>query len=321
MSLLRSIPRFSLLCILPALVIASLDASSEASSSLDSHRLLQSTDVLAHIHSEHIKGNSHPSFILSLNNLEVEVIQSNNAILPSTRYSIHDRTTRQVGHLGYYHLVSKREEEFVLLVVNREDGGVNGIVKKFDGEWITLNDGLVDDRKRDLRIPRYSDARPDRHLQAFHSDYFYQIDLHLDIDYELVRINGGSLCNVFNYINALITAANVVLEREVMTHINVKYIRQTDFYDDVYSTEDALAKMKREMKEVQWHIEGIDLHYALLGRELSGGLGDRSGVAFIEDSLCDSSKGFGVVSGLEGGFDDLDERLGNDLKRFMYAVG
>jgi hypothetical protein len=316
MMLLRPITRFSLLCILPALAIAS-----SASSSLDSHRLLQSTDVLSHIQSEHSKGNSHPSFTLSLNNIEVEVIQSNNAILPSTRYSIHDRTTRQVGHLGYYHLVSKREGEFVLLNVNREDGEVNGIVKQFDGEWITVNNGLVDDRKRDLRIPRYSDALPDRQLQAFHSDYFYQIDLHLDIDYELVKINGGSLCNVFNYINALITAANVVLEREVMTHINVKYIRQTDFYDDVYSTFDALDKMKREMTEVQWHIEGIDLHYALLGKELSGGLGNRSGVGFIEDSLCDSSKGFGVVSGLEGGFDDLDERLGSDLKRFMYAIG
>jgi hypothetical protein len=52
-----------------------------------------------------------------------------------------------------------------------------------------------------------------------------------------------------------------------------------------------------------------------------GGLEERSGIAFIEDSLCDSTRGFGVVSGLEGGFDSLDERLGTDLKRFLFAIG
>lgn len=105
-----------------------------------------------------------------------------------------------------------------------------------------------------------------------------------------------------------------------MTHVNVKYIRQTDYYDDVSSTSEALAKMK-EMGGVQWHKEGVDLHYALLGKALNGGIGERSGIAFIDDSLCDSTKGFGVVSGLEGRFDRLDERVGTDLKRFMYAIG
>ena len=315
--MVRFIPQLSLICILPAL-IASVDVSA---TSIESAETSAHLSVLNYIYKAHSQGISYPSFTLSISNLQLDAIQPQNAILPSAQYSIHDRPSRMVGHLGYYHLVSKKEDTFVLLTVNRDDGDVNGVVKQFDGHWTVIDDGLKTE-ERDLRAPTisYASYQPERELQAFHSDYLYQIDLHLDIDYEFVNNNGGALCNTFNYINTLVTAANVVLEREIMTHMNVKYIRQTDFYDDISSTTEALARMKNE-NGVQWHKEGIDLHYALLGKELNGGLGERSGIAFIEDSLCDSSKGFGVVSGLKGGFERLDERLGYDLKRFMYAIG
>jgi hypothetical protein len=106
-----------------------------------------------------------------------------------------------------------------------------------------------------------------------------------------------------------------------MSHLNVVSIRQTDFYGDVDSTTDALGKMKKEFGGPERHEDGVDLHYALLGKTLKGGLGERAGIAFIENSLCDPTRGFGFVSGLKGGFSSLDERLGSDLKRFMYAIG
>lgn len=305
-----------------AIAYAALETSVLSS---NNRSLLQAQDVLQHLHYEHSQGNSHPTFTLSLNTqhtaIEVDIVQPQNAILPSARYSIHDRASREVGHLGYDHLVSTKEDQFVLLTVNRVNGEVRGVAKQFDEEWVVVNNAPDSPGERNLEGPVNMGDESSRDLQAFHSDYLHQIDLHLDIDYELVKNNEGSLCNVFNYINSLVTAANTVLERDIMTHINVKYIRQTDFYDDVDSTLDVLDKMKRELGGAEWNKEGIDLHYALLGKTLMGGLEERSGIAFIEDSLCDSTRGFGVVSGLEGGFDSLDERLGTDLKRFLFAIG
>lgn len=314
----------SLLCLLTVLIPYQNVSGAPSTEYTESSILidqLQNQDVLKHIISEHSRGIKYPIFSLSIGaETIVELTQSQNAILPSARYSIHDRESRQVGHLGYYHLVSTNEDEFVLLAVNRASGEITGAIKKFDEDWLVVNDEDIELRDNDEGYISNADVY-ERQLEAFHFDYMYQIDLHVDFDYEFVKINGGSLCNVFNYINALITAANVVMERELMTHINVKYAKQTDFYDDVYSTSDALFKMKRNERDAHLDEEGIDLHFALLGKKLSGGLGDRSGIAFIENSLCDSTKGFGVVSGLEGGFDHLDKSLGTDLKRFMYAIG
>jgi len=237
--------------------------------------------------------------------------------------------------LGYLNLVSAGGD-FVLLTVNPGNGEVRGVIKKFDQGWIILKsrDGSTDvvrrltsneesENKLDTKVldgetRNLRKSESSRQIQSIPSNYLYQINLHLDIDFSLVERNGGSLCNVFSYINSLISAANVVLEREIMTHINVVRIRQTDFYDGVDLTDDALDMMKEEYGGL--NNEDVDLHYALLGNKLKGGLGERSGVAFIEKSLCDSSRGFGVVSGLEGDFDSLDERFGADLKRFMYAI-
>ena len=314
--------------------------ASALSSDTSHHRsLLQVQDVLQHLGAQHNIGNRHPSFTLAVETpdqvLEVDVVQSQSSILPTTTYSIHDRPSREIGHLGYLNLVSAGGD-FVLLTVNPGNGEVRGVIKKFDQGWIILKsrDGSTDvvrrltsneesENKLDTKVldgetRNLRKSESSRQIQSIPSNYLYQINLHLDIDFSLVERNGGSLCNVFSYINSLISAANVVLEREIMTHINVVRIRQTDFYDGVDLTDDALDMMKEEYGGL--NNEDVDLHYALLGNKLKGGLGERSGVAFIEKSLCDSSRGFGVVSGLEGDFDSLDERFGADLKRFMYAI-
>ncbi|KAL7480584.1 hypothetical protein ACHAW6_006270, partial [Cyclotella cf. meneghiniana] len=316
--------------------------------------LLPVRNVLEHLQEEHGKGNRYPKFILEIRDgrgeaIAVEVVESQTAILPTATYSVHGRPSREVGHLGHLNLVSADElsGDFVLLTLNPVDGEVRGVVKRLEEDWVIVNGenemfssgiernlDLFENADDDIveNVPREAvenlhvieeglhTLHPRRQLQAFHSNYLYQVDLFLDIDYEFVRNNGGTLCNVFSYVNSLVTAANAVLEREVMSHLNVVSIRQTTFYDDVDSTTDALGKMKKEFGGPEWHENGVDLHYALLGKMLSGGLGERAGIAFIENSLCDPTRGFGLVSGLKGGFSSLDERLGSDLKRFMYAI-
>jgi hypothetical protein len=311
------------------------------STALSSPLLLQPKDVLSHLHNERANG-ARSKFTLEIQTrnsaIQVDVIEAPSAISPSATYSLFDRPSREVGHLGYYNLVTAKDGVFVSMTVNSATGEVRGVIKQFGGDWIRVGDNVESDEfdaaERFLHhkdavlaeemgdkeiISRVEDSlyvhgsKPLRELQTFHSSYLYQVDLHLDFDYELVALNGGTLCNTFSYINSLVTAANVVFEKEVMTHINVKSIRQTEVYNEVSTADEVLEIMRAKNAERQWHNEGIDLHYALLGKTKQSELG------FIEDSICDSVRGFGFVSGIKGSFDGMDEKFGADLKMLMYA--
>jgi hypothetical protein len=220
---------------------------------------------------EHASGNHRSKFTLEIETpstvVRVDVMEAESAVLPSATYSVHDRPSRQVGHLGYFNLVTASDGAFVSLSVNSNTGQVRGVIKQFDGDWINVDDSEIDNIDSAERFLEYSSTRYANHhrgLQAFHSNYLYQIDLHLDFDYELVSMNGGTLCNTFGYINSLVTAANAVFEKEIMTHINVKSMKQTDLYDQAKAADEVIMIMKEEYAKVQG--EGIDLHYALLGK-------------------------------------------------------
>ena len=45
-----------------------------------------------------------------------------------------------------------------------------------------------------------------------------------------------------------------------------------------------------------------------------------AGIECIEDSLCDSSRMFGLVSGILGSFDIFGGQFGFDLKRLVYIL-
>jgi hypothetical protein len=161
--------------------------------------------------------------------IQIDVVEAESAILTSAIYSVYDRPVRQVGHLGYYNLVSASVGTFVSLSVNSYTGHVHGVIKQFHGDWINVDAEIedIDSEERFLKhvtSPRY--ANHHRGLQAFHSNYLYQIDLHLDFDCELVLMNGGTLCSTFGYINALFTAANVIFHREIMTHIIISTVQR-----------------------------------------------------------------------------------------------
>ena len=147
------------------------------------------------------------------------------------------------------------------------------------------------------------------------------MDLFIEIDTAFIAKTGGGTVDAagisssaYNYINTLVTAANVIYESEIDTHLHIHTIKLSTMYDSSTSTHDALNRMQENYGGTSWHTNDIDLHYALLGLELGGG------VAYV-GTICNSGYGFGLTSGLDGKFTNLDQRVVWDLKAFMHEIG
>ncbi len=68
----------------------------------------------------------------------------------------------------------------------------------------------------------------------FPDTYSYQVDFYIEIDLALVVHHGGSaidMTGAIDYINALVTAASAIYEREVDTHCEciVRCVRNVPF--------------------------------------------------------------------------------------------
>ncbi len=109
---------------------------------------------------------------------------------------------------------------------------------------------------------------------------------------------------LFSYADASLT------QTEINTHLHVLHISLTTNYNSATDTHAALdimtAKFGRS-SSVGWHYtspSGIkpDLHHALLGRSIGGG------VAYL-GTICDSRYGFGVSGSLVGNFVSMDNAV------------
>ena len=76
-----------------------------------------------------------------------------------------------------------------------------------------------------------------RRLQTV--DYKYQVDMFIEIDNAFINSLGG-LNSAINYVNTLVTGANVIFESEIDTHLRVVNIVVSSLYDDATSTSEAL---------------------------------------------------------------------------------
>ena len=106
-------------------------------------------------------------------------------------------------------------------------------------------------------------------------------------------------------------------EKEIDTHLNVAVIDVNTNYDASTSTSDALSIMRTNWagsSSVAWHTSGIDLHHALLGKALGGG------IAYV-GVLCRADYGFGLTASISGGFVSLNYRVVWDLVAFMHEIG
>ena len=82
----------------------------------------------------------------------------------------------------------------------------------------------------------------------------------------------GSETEAKNYVNIIFTAANAVYEHEIDTHLHVVEIRATTIYDYSIKAIDAIGVMTDVYGSGTWHTPGIDLHHAMLGRNVGGGI-------------------------------------------------
>ncbi|KAL7527967.1 hypothetical protein ACHAXR_004386, partial [Thalassiosira sp. AJA248-18] len=140
------------------------------------------------------------------------------------------------------------------------------------------------------------------------------IDLIVAIDAEFI-IRQGSTEAAVEYINFLVAAANVIYEEELDVHLNVVGIEETDIFEseDIKTLRDGLRTMRHHYKGTMGS-DGVNLVHAMLGKDMGGG------IAFI-DTVCDSSWGVGLSSGLRGIMDDLDEEAMHDAHMFAHEIG
>ena len=145
--------------------------------------------------------------------------------------------------------------------------------------------------------------------------YSHHVNLSIDIDKYFIE-KQGSLENAIEYINVLISAANVVLQHEVDTRLNIVSITEQTFYDELSTTKEALkAQRMYPRPELESSDDSsIILHHALLGRWLGGG------IAFI-DSICDKQWGYGVTSDLSGNLDNIGPLVFFDFFILTHELG
>ena len=97
-----------------------------------------------------------------------------------------------------------------------------------------------------------------------------------------------------------------------MTIVN---ITETAIYDNAVDSGDALAIMKGTYEDdANWHTSGINLHIALLGKDLGGGIAYVGGV-------CKPNAGFAVSGGIIGTSANLGQGMYWDMYVTAHELG
>jgi hypothetical protein len=94
---------------------------------------------------------------------------------------------------------------------------------------------------KSLRGTKINPLNKSRSLEG--SDYDFQVNLYIEIDNAFVLKSGGTIETAINYVNALVTASNLVYEKEISTHLHVSYVVLTDLYESSNSVQEALILM------------------------------------------------------------------------------
>ncbi len=100
----------------------------------------------------------------------------------------------------------------------------------------------------------------------------------------------------------------------VSTHLNVHQIATTNVYDNIKSASDGLSIMKKNWAGNKWGYDDVDLHHAVLGKDLGGG------IAYV-GVICNKNYGFGVSTSVKGSFTNMNAGVTWDSMVFTHEIG
>ena len=158
-------------------------------------------------------------------------------------------------------------------------------------------------------------------------EHTYQINMLIAIDTDFINTHGSRQLAI-NYINYLISTANLIYEKEFDTHLNIIKVEQVDIFKNanlirpgpkkVTELRDGLSVMRKHYEGTVGTVRGtngetVNLVHALIGQEMGGG------IAFI-DTICDSTYGVGFSSGLKGTLSNTNNMVNDDAYRDSHMV-
>jgi len=151
----------------------------------------------------------------------------------------------------------------------------------------------------------YTDTYPNK--------YSYEVGLFIEYD---ALFSANSAGNPVSYINLLVSASNIIYEKEVDTHLSISHIEYTTRYDSASGTSSALSIQRNRFLGNSFGDgrQNVDLHHAVLGNQLGGG------IAYL-GVLCNKNYGFGVSANMVGSFVSLDAATVWDSMVFMHELG
>jgi hypothetical protein len=91
-------------------------------------------------------------------------------------------------------------------------------------------------------------------------------------------------------------------------------MEQTTDYDKSKSTFDALTVMRNKWKGNKWANDNVDLHHAILGKNLGGG------IAYV-GVVCNKNFGFGVSASITGSYTSMSAGVTWDSMVVTHEIG
>jgi len=91
-------------------------------------------------------------------------------------------------------------------------------------------------------------------------------------------------------------------------------MEQTTDYDGSKSTADALTSRREKGGGNKWSNDNVDLHHAILGKDLGGG------IAYV-GVVCDKSYGFGVSASITGAYMSMTAGVTWDSMVVTHEIG